>query len=122
MAVAVGFEAYGEKQARDIEICDRVNRVLQRHYENHPFFVGCDHEAGYVVIRLAYPEISNLPWGAMIYVSRATDPDFDRIVMRAGGELLERWKLARGAANDESSRRAAENRLDFTGAIWKSKH
>jgi len=58
----------------------------------------------------------------MLYLSTCLGSDAEKHIMRAGGELLERFGLARGEANKESYAQALEHGLNADAAILKSKY
>jgi hypothetical protein len=116
-----GFDWDAGTRATELAACKRVNDVLQREFPGHPWHVGVDEQAGYVVIRLDYPRLKNFPFGHVLYPWTVDGPDGDRRIRNAGGDWLERWNLLRGPATENSFVYAKENGLDFTGAIWKSK-
>ncbi len=85
--------------------------------------IGADHQAGTVIIDLPYPKpfkIRNMRF--MLYISTCIGSDAAKHIMRAGGELLERFGLARGEAKQESYQQALEYGLNADAAILKSKH
>jgi hypothetical protein len=112
----VHLSAYGKTQAADIALCKDISDILNRHYPNHPWMVGCNHEAGDLYIQLAYPSrIGHLArHGYRIHMACSQDL-MKKKVMRAGGELLERWKLPREKANSDSYAKAKSNGLITTG-------
>ena len=115
-------ESSGPHAMADRDLCIAVGEDLQRHYPDHPWIVGCNHEAGTVVIDLGYekpPALRNMAY--LLHIPSLLGPGGHQRVMRAGGEWLERLRLAREAATDESGQRAAENGLDASGAVLKSK-
>jgi len=107
----------------DIEVCKRVSEVLQKHFPGHLWLIGADHQAGTVVIDLPYAKPMRLrEMRFMLYLSTCLGSDAEKHIMRAGGELLERFGLARGEANKESYAQALEHGLNADAAILKSKY
>ena len=125
-------EARGEHHTADIALCQRVSDDLTNHYPGHPWAIGADHEAGCLWIHLAYPdnraaqaeEIRGPEFGIPGYLLHTgklqNKYDFNK-VMRAGGELLERYKLQRGAYRDGDWGKARENGIDMSNAVIKSR-
>lgn len=114
------LHAYGETQAADIALCKTVSDMLNKHYPNHPWLIGCNHEAGDLYIQLQYPSrIGKLArHGYRIHMDSALNHDvLKQKVMRGGGELLERWGLERNAANSNSYEKARINGLITEGQV-----
>lgn len=121
MESTVVLEHYGEQKAKDILLCHQVNAVLNKHYPGHPWLIGANHEAGTINVQLTYLDkhgkvgkMGN--WGFLLHIAKVkTIPDLEKKVMLAGGELLERWQLARDKATDTSWQKAKENTLITDG-------
>lgn len=111
------------KTMTDADLCQAIGEDLTEHYPGHPWAVGVDLESGSVTIRLGYP-YPGMPatsFGYLLHPATVVGPGGQHRVMQAGGELLERYQLARGAATDESADRAAENGLiteDTDDGAW----
>lgn len=101
----------------DASLMVAVYDKLASEYPGHPWAVTADRERGVVDIQLFYldAERKNGRWGYVLH-TKTLDSDPGMVcVVRAGGELLERFRLSRErAANDESRLRALENGLDVT--------
>lgn len=98
----------------DQDICVAVGETLDQHYPGHPWRIGCDLDAGSIVIELGYPAPSvpgQATFGYLLHPQTLMGPNGQRRVMQAGGELLERYRLARGAATVDSAVAAAVNGL-----------
>jgi hypothetical protein len=80
----------------DVALAKRITEVLMKHYPGHPWAVYVDGEHG-----MAHIKNMGLSgnWGFMLHINfLEPDPNsLDRKVMRAGGELLERYNITRGA-------------------------
>lgn len=113
--------AYGESQAADISLCSQVSEILNKHYLNHPWLIGCNHETGVFSIKLLYPNhvgmIGN--YGVLLHLrkSAANHDVLQKNVMRAGGELLERWGMDRGKADNLSYEKAKNGKLITEGKV-----
>lgn len=109
--------SHGETAIADIEICKAVAGVLMRHYPGHVWHVGCDTSPNVMMIdiKLNYPDkLGCLPkFGFKLRVTGCNDSK----IMKAGGELLERYRLARTRATQYSMVEAIENGVDKTGMI-----
>lgn len=106
----------GENDLKDIELCRRIADVLLKHYPGHVWNVEANTETGGVAnIKLNYPDkLGILPkFGFRLHIDKLND---DKI-MRAGGELLERYKLARGRASAYSMMDAINNGCDRAGEM-----
>lgn len=116
-SILINQESHGETAIADIEICKAVAAVLMRHYEGHVWHVGCDSSATVrmIDIKLNYPDkLGCLPkYGYKMKIDGCTDAK----IMRAGGELLERYRLARSRATQYSMANAIENGVDKSGMV-----
>lgn len=84
--------------------------VLNRHYPGHMWAVNVQDS----VVNVFNLALSGR-WGFTLSIpAQYSASDFDRQVMRAGGELLERYRLARGRFNEENY---AGLRSDFAGNL-----
>lgn len=93
----------------EYDIARRMAEVLHTHYPGHLWGVSADVETG--IAKVFNMRLSG-QWGFIIKLSTLLhDPDLKSVV-RAGGELLERYRLRRGRFDD-----AAYNDLptDFSG-------
>ena len=99
----------------DEDLCRAIGEDLVAHYPGHPWNVGCDLEVGNIVIELCYPhpEIPNATFGYRLHPQTMMDAGGQKRVIMAGGELLERFKLARGAVTADSADAAVENGLTY---------
>lgn len=112
----------GETAMADQDVCVAVGEDLTRHYPGHLWSVGCDHRAGTIVIDLPYQKPAHLRnFAYLLHIPTILGPGGQAAVMRAGGELLERFGLARGAATDESGLLAKENGLIVDDAVTHSR-
>lgn len=110
-------ESHGETDLKDIELCKVVAAVLMRFYPGHVWYVAAnsDSTVRMIDIKLHYPDkLGLLPkFGYKMRLDGATD---DKI-MRAGGELLERYRLARSNATPYTMIDAINNGIDTAGMV-----
>lgn len=79
--------------ARDLALTKRMAEVLERHYPGHPWMVQVSHAQGIAYIKL--PILMSRNQAYILHIDRmAMDPSL-RCVMRAGGELLEKYQVPR---------------------------
>ena len=100
MAEYVGITTPGVTEVDpDVTLNNEVLRVLHRHYPDYGWFVDVPKDQGVVIVK-NLDLIGNKPWG---FVLKRAMMDADlKCVMRAGGELLERYKrFRRGFRIDE---------------------
>lgn len=113
----------GAKQMADQDVCIAVFEDLAKQYPGYPWCVGCNHEAGTVVIDLMVdkpPHLRNYAY--QLYLSTVLGAEGQKKVMRAGGELLERFGLQRGWAHPDTAEIAREHGLITDHNKNKSKH
>lgn len=105
------------RDLRDIERAREFATVLLQHYPGHIWHIAVDSSPSVrmVDIKLNYPDKFGLlpKYGYKIMLDNATP---DRL-MRAGGELLERYRLARGRASSYALLDAINNGYDRSGEI-----
>lgn len=82
------------------ELCDRAAAVLGKHYPGHPWAIHANCAGG--VLDIFHPRLS-MEWGYRLHLK---DVQFDWVVferslMRAGGELLESYGVARNRYKHE---------------------
>lgn len=75
-------------------MCRWIGSVLLRHYPNRQWFVEVSMEGG--VAKIQSPSISN-NYGFVVHIDKPREA-LERAVVRAGGELLERFGLSRERA------------------------
>lgn len=106
-----------EHAANDMMVANIVHTILQHHYPNHPWCVGVDHKAGTCVIDLLYSKPIKFRYFAyLLHLSTLMSPNNTRAVVRAGGELLERFNIPRDAASPEARMRILTGQNTFDGS------
>jgi hypothetical protein len=116
-------KAWGPLAAADEAVCRTACEELSRFYPEHLWYVEVNHEAGTVSIDLPYQKPPHLrQYGFMLHLSTVLGADGGKRLMRAGGELLERFGLPRSMAQPEANAMAQEHGLIADGARDKSRH
>lgn len=111
-------ESSGLTAARDMAMCKAVADTLERHYPGHAFMIGCDHEQGMLHVQLPYADLATAQGrkeGQYGYCVKIGDLNSDpslSLVVKAGGEMLERYRLARGKYREGDRERAMAGGLD----------
>jgi len=91
-------------KAADMRLVKRIAALLEFHHPGHFFRVTVDH--GQRLIRIELPPLLETPYSYNIPISLlATDPGL-RIVMRAAGEILERFQMPRSRWDGDAYRSA----------------
>lgn len=116
------IQSYGESKLADIHLGRQMIEALEYYYPRHAFYVECNHEAGVITIQLLYQDkkkiVKKWKYGMLIHInSLLTDDDVKRRAMLDGGELLERYRLARSGANPHTYIDAANNNIIIDGMI-----
>lgn len=98
--------------ANDLVMAKEMADALHQHYPGHLWAVTCDGKTGMADIR-------NLAlsgnWGFRLRLPATfTASDFKRRVVMGGGELLERYRVRRGAARPDE---IASLQTDHTGNL-----
>lgn len=79
--------------AMDLALTKRIADVLEHHYPGHPWMVQVSHAQGIAYIKI--PILMGRNSAYILHLDRmASDPTL-KCVMRAGGELLEKYKVPR---------------------------
>lgn len=105
-----------ELSANDFVMAKNMADTLHSRFPGHLWAVTCDGAKGIATVRNlrlsgAWGIVLKLP---AVYTASAWDKD----VMRAGGELLERYRLNRGSFAEEQWMQAP---TDFTGHLIADK-
>lgn len=91
----LGADLHDQYAAADAALSKRVFATLQQHYPFHTWNVEVNHAGGIVKIRLDVV-MPKSRWFVLHIARLASDPGL-RSVIRAGGDLLERYNLPRRA-------------------------
>ncbi len=121
-STSVDIQSYGPDAMAEEDLCRAVGEDLAKHYPGYDWMVGVTMQAGTIAIDLMAdkpPHLKN--HGYLLHVATLMGPGGHHRVMQAGGEMLERFGLRRGAAPEAWRARAAQNGLDATGEIGKSR-
>jgi len=82
--------------ASDMVLAKNMAELLHKHYPGHLWAVTCEN--GLATVRNMY--LSG-QWGFVLKIGQQYSISaFDKAIVRAGGELLERYRLSRGAFSD----------------------
>lgn len=122
MEITLPVISYGESALADVELGQKMIAALEHYYPNHAFFVQCNHESGHLTIQLLYEDkkkiIKRWTHGMLIHIkSLATENDIKRRAMLDGGELLERYNLAREGANPYTRLDAGSREIITDGVV-----
>lgn len=122
MEVQIPIVAAGETALADIDLGQKMIDWLAHYYPYHAFFVQCNHEAGTLTIQLLYQDknkvVKRWAHGMLLHIHNlSTENDIKRRAMLDGGELLERYQLAREGANPYTRMDAGSRELITDGAI-----
>lgn len=125
MSADFHFEDVGTPNMADQDLCRAVLEDLARHYPGHPWMITADIQQGSLVIDLGYEKpLAFRNFAYMLHASTLMGPGGQAAVMRAAGELLERFGVARGPGASDTAKAAAENGLianDTREGAWHAK-
>lgn len=112
MSGMVDLTGAPEVAALDLNMAKEMAETLHAAYPGHLWAVTCEGDKGIATVRNLYLSGN---WGFVLKLADlSTSSDWRRKVILAGGELLERYKLRRGAANQSE---LADLKMDFAGRI-----
>lgn len=104
MEIKIESEGYGDDKLKDLGVGKKILDVLEKYYAGHDWFVNCSHEAGTATVQLMYEgpdEVVRIwKYGYLLHLNKLDD--MDKKVMMAGGEVLERYNMARTAIRENS--------------------
>jgi len=79
----------------DQQLCEIVGAVLMKHYPLYDWLIEADRRKGFIDIRNVSLDGQ---LGCRIYMGGpATSSELEKLAMRYGGEILERFGVTRGA-------------------------
>ena len=81
------------KDAADLALTMRIAETLERHYPGHPWMVQVSHDSGCAFIKL--PIVMKSMERYVLHIDKLNMDPALRAVVRAGGELLERYNMPR---------------------------
>jgi hypothetical protein len=99
----------------DQQLCEFAGSILQHYYPHHEWLVEADRKKGMLDIRNL-----DLHGGKGYRIKMngyATSSELQKIVMLAGGELLERADLARGAMTEVGMQAIEQAAKDKRGNV-----
>ena len=99
MQVKIEHIGHGDTMIDDLALGKRILDVLEKHYAYHAWFVDTNHQSGHASIQLMYegPDKQMRIWkyGYLLHTNKLEGNDFEHKIMMAGGEVLERYNMAR---------------------------
>lgn len=119
MQIYTEIDRHTENDTKDIALCKEIYDILDIHYSGHLWQVGANSETGIIDIKLLYPDGRNriTNFGYTLKIKDIEPPYIKKKVIKAGGELLERYGLPRGRATLHTLVDAITNGLDKTGRV-----
>jgi hypothetical protein len=116
-------EGHGHQQRAEEGLCRLALMVLNRAYPGYDFIASCNFQAGVLNLDVICEKPIGLQgYGYLLHLPNVMNPDGERRIVNAGGEMLERFGLRRDRADAEWRMHARENGLDVGGAVLKSRH
>ena len=97
-----------DAQARDIELATIIGDKLTEHYPGHPWYVEVDSNGR--MVHISIPVLMHNHRFNIRMRDLHSDPGL-KLVIRAGGEILERWKMPRTTMNVADFKAAQRHRI-----------
>lgn len=105
-----------ELSANDYVMAKNMAEMLHRHYPGHLWAVTCDGDKGIATIRNL---MLSGDWGFILKLPLIySASEWDKRVIMAGGEVLERYRIARAGAERTMDQMLSASK-DFSGRILK---
>lgn len=105
-------ESAMHRYAQDVAMAKQLSEVLQRHYPGHLWAVNVETRSGLITIRDMY--LSG-QWGYVLKIGAVySASSLERDAVRAGGEILERFRMSRAQFVAEQY---ADKPVDFAGRL-----
>lgn len=82
-----------QESVMENRICSMVGQELERHYPDWPWYVECRLPTGLIAVKNM---ALNGDYGFYLPIAGLINETDPKLVMRAGGEVLERYRLDRG--------------------------
>lgn len=103
MEIKIESVGHGDSMVKDLAFGKKILDVLEQYYAMHPWFVECNDQAGTASIQLMYTgkdgKLRIWKYGYLFHLKNLDGvPDFNLKIMRAGGEILERYNMQRRQA------------------------
>lgn len=95
-------------QAADIALTKQIAAVIEFHYPGHPWFVNVSHEDG--IVQISLPALMGPRWKHVVHIWRLKSDPGMRSIVRACGEILERFGLPRNRYSHSDFRAALAQR------------
>lgn len=104
----VGLDDHAAQQtANDYVMAKNVADTLNTHYPGHLWAINVDGEQGTVTIM---DLLLSGTWGYLLKIPAIySESSFQKDVLRAGGEILERFRMTRGRFDDAQYAQLATN-------------
>lgn len=108
-----GRDDEGGVRPGEAAVAKMIGECLEFHYSGHAWCVQVDAKGG--IARIWLP-ILRRDWGYVVHLSQLAGDPRMRAVVRAGGEMLERFGIRRSGFSSEDYARAVRGRAigDFT--------
>ena len=102
--------------ANDLVMAKHMADTLHQHYPGHLWAVTCDGDKGIATIRNL---MLSGDWGFILKLPAIySASEWDKRVLRAGGEVLERYRISRAGAERTMDQMLSANK-DFSGRLLK---
>lgn len=92
----------------DLDLSRRIGEVLERHYPGHFFLVEVDSRGG--IAHISIPILTE-NWRYNIPLPLLHGDPSMRMVVKAGGEILERWRIPRSGLDVAAFRAAMRHKI-----------
>jgi hypothetical protein len=126
MQLQVETAAYGHRQLEDMALGKKIMDTLEKYYPLHAWFVNASHDAGTYSVQLMYEgkqaEMRVWKYGFLGHIGKLISDDLDKKIMKVGGEVLERYNMARKAATENDLIDFMHRGIETGNMINQSKH
>lgn len=118
MYATSGFVFGKASNLLDFDVAKQVSETLNKHYPGYMWAVNVESETGMVQVRNF--SLSGI-WGFNLHLRQVQEDIHGKLIINAGGEILERFRVRVGKANNSEMEGMKTNEVglyvpDTTGA------
>lgn len=119
MNMRIETMGHGDSMVLDLALGKKILNILEKYYAEHAWFVDVSHEAGTATVQLMYEgkdrKVRVWKYGFLHHITKLDSEEIEKKIMKSGGEVLERYHMARGRAKSNDIMDFMEKGIDASG-------